>query len=123
MIDSSFMTTLPDTWAINQQFIILAVNNWDKEYERVFLGGLTCDSNDYYNSEAHLNAVFLPKITSSADTANNANESDESPINSKEEEDIQYIGLFNTGAYQEALGGYGGSTLFNAGTETYHYLL
>ncbi|HOF45751.1 MAG TPA: arginine decarboxylase [Bacteroidales bacterium] len=108
MIDSSFMTTLPDTWAINQQFIILAVNNWDKEYERVFLGGLTCDSNDYYNSEAHLNAVFLPKITSSADTANNVNESDESPINSKEEEDIQYIGLFNTGAYQEALGGYGG---------------
>ena len=29
------MTTLPDTWAINQQFIILAVNNWDKEYERI----------------------------------------------------------------------------------------
>lgn len=107
MIDSSFMTTLPDTWAINQQFIILAVNNWDKEYERVFLGGLTCDSNDYYNSEAHLNAVFLPKITSSIDTINSPCESDESPINSKEE-DIQYIGLFNTGAYQEALGGYGG---------------
>jgi arginine decarboxylase len=41
MIDSSFMTTLPDTWAINQQFILLAINNWDKEYERVFLGGQT----------------------------------------------------------------------------------
>ena len=38
MIDSSFMTTLPDTWAINQQFIILAINNWDKAYERVFTG-------------------------------------------------------------------------------------
>jgi arginine decarboxylase len=87
MIDSSFMTTLPDTWAISQRFILLAVNNWDKEYERVFLGGLTCDSQDYYNSEAHANAVFLPKITQG---------------------DTQYIGLFHTGAYQESIGGYGG---------------
>lgn len=87
MIDSSFMTTLPDTWAISQRFILLAVNNWDKEYERVFLGGLTCDSQDYYNSEAHANAVFLPKIT---------------------QDDTQYIGLFHTGAYQESIGGYGG---------------
>lgn len=87
MIDSSFMTTLPDTWAISQRYILLAVNNWDKEYERVFLGGLTCDSQDYYNSEAHANAVFLPKITKG---------------------DTQYIGLFHTGAYQESIGGYGG---------------
>lgn len=96
MIDSSFMTTLPDTWAMNQQFIILAVNNWDREYERVFLGGLTCDSHDYYNSEANLNAVFLPKIACDA------------PCEEGQEDDVQYIGLFNTGAYQEAVGGYGG---------------
>lgn len=95
MIDSSFMTTLPDSWAINRQFIILAVNHWEREYERVFLGGLTCDSQDYYNSEAHLNAVFLPKVN-----VNN--------IYDNTNEDVQYIGLFNTGAYQEALGGYGG---------------
>ncbi len=88
MIDSSFMTTLPDTWAINQRFIMLAVNNWDKEYERVNLGGLTCDSQDYYNAEAHANAIFLPKINGTGN--------------------IQYIGLFHTGAYQESLGGYGG---------------
>jgi len=87
MIDSSFMTTLPDTWAINQRFILLAINNWDAEYERVNLGGLTCDSHDYYNAEAHANAVFLPKVS---------------------EENTQYIGLFHTGAYQESLGGYGG---------------
>ncbi|MDE6112439.1 MAG: arginine decarboxylase, partial [Bacteroidales bacterium] len=86
MIDSSFMTTLPDTWGINQRYIMLAVNHWDKEYQRVFLGGLTCDSQDYYNAEAHSNAVFLPKM-------------DETPM---------YIGLFHTGAYQESLGGYGG---------------
>ena len=90
MIDSSFMTTLPDTWAINQRFILLAINNWNVEYERVNLGGLTCDSHDYYNDEAHANAIFLPKI--------NGNGND----------NVLYIGLFHTGAYQESLGGYGG---------------
>jgi arginine decarboxylase len=87
MIDSSFITTLPDTWAINQKFILLSINNWDSEYERVFLGGLTCDSEDYYNAEGHTNAVFLPKFTI------------DPPL---------YIGMFHTGAYQESLGGYGG---------------
>ncbi len=87
MIDSSFMTTLPDTWALNQRFILLAINKWDSEYERVFLGGLTCDSEDYYNAEAHANAIFLPKL---------------------DNEDPLYIGLFHTGAYQESIGGYGG---------------
>ena len=87
MIDSSFMTTLPDTWAINQRYIFLAINNWDKEYERVHMGGLTCDSEDYYNAEAHSNAIFMPKITA---------------------DEEQYIGCFHMGAYQESLGGYGG---------------
>lgn len=87
MIDSSFMTTLPDAWAINKRFIMLAINNWDHDYERVLLGGLTCDSDDYYNSEQHSNAIFLPKLKN--DTP-------------------QYIGFFNTGAYQESIAGYGG---------------
>jgi arginine decarboxylase len=87
MIDSSFMTTLPDTWAISQRFILLAVNNWTSEYQRVHLGGLTCDSQDFYNAEAHSNAIFLPRIV---------------------DEREQYIGLFNVGAYQESLSGYGG---------------
>ncbi|PLW93463.1 MAG: arginine decarboxylase [Marinilabiliales bacterium] len=87
MIDASFMTTLPDVWALNQRFILLSVNHWDYEYQRVFLGGLTCDSHDYYNAEAHANAIFLPKM---------------------EHDDPLYIGFFHTGAYQESLGGYGG---------------
>ncbi len=86
MIDSSFMTTLPDTWGINQRYILMAINNWDKEYQRVFLGGLTCDSEDYYSGESHQNAIFLPKFNG----------------------DPQYIGFFHTGAYQESLGGFGG---------------
>ncbi len=87
MINSSFITTLPDTWAINKRFIMLPITGWDKEYERVLLGGLTCDSDDYYNSEQHMNAIYLPKF------------SEEKPL---------YIGFFNTGAYQETIGGFGG---------------
>ncbi|MCM4167514.1 Biosynthetic arginine decarboxylase [Arenibacter antarcticus] len=87
MIDSSFITTLPDTWAINKRFIMLAINRWNDEYERVLLGGLTCDSDDYYNSEQNMNAIYLPKYKK------------DKPL---------YIGFFNTGAYQESIGGYGG---------------
>ena len=87
MIDSSFMTTLPDTWAISRHFIMLPLNRWEDSYERVFLGGLTCDSDDYYNSEQHTNAIYLPVF------------SDTKPL---------YIGFFNTGAYQETISGFGG---------------
>lgn len=87
MVDSSFMTTLPDTWGIKQKFILLPINKWNSEYQRVFLGGLTCDSQDYYNAEAHANAIFLPTING---------------------DDPLYIGFFHTGAYQESVGGFGG---------------
>jgi arginine decarboxylase len=87
MINSSFITTLPDSWAINKRFIMLALNRWKEEYERVLLGGLTCDSDDYYNSEQNVNAIYLPKYNK------------DKPL---------YIGFFNTGAYQESIGGYGG---------------
>ncbi len=87
MIDGSFMTTLPDAWAINKRFVLLAINNWGDKYERVLLGGLTCDSDDYYNSEQHVNAVYLPEFKSSKP---------------------QYLGFFGTGAYQDSLAGFGG---------------
>ncbi|WP_019037634.1 arginine decarboxylase [Psychroflexus tropicus] len=87
MINSSFITTLPDSWAISKRFIMLALNRWQDKYERVLLGGMTCDSDDYYNSEQHMNAIYLPKY---------------------EKEDPLYIGFFNTGAYQETIGGFGG---------------
>lgn len=87
MIDGSFITHLPDAWGMNQKFIMMAINNWSKRYHRVNLGGMTCDSMDYYNSEAHSSEVFLPVF---------------------EEGEQQYIGFFHTGAYQDSLGGYGG---------------
>jgi arginine decarboxylase len=87
MIDGSFITHLPDAWGLNQKFILLAINNWEDPFHKVNIGGLTCDSMDYYNSEAHSFEVFLPNV----------------PPKEK-----QYIGFFHTGAYQESLGGYGG---------------
>ena len=87
MINSSFITTLPDSWAINKRFVLLPINRWNDEYERVLLGGLTCDGDDYYNSEQNMNAIYLPKY--------NKNK----PL---------YIGFFNTGAYQDSIGGVGG---------------
>lgn len=87
LIDSSFMTTLPDTWAINRRFIMLPLNRWHEKYERVFLGGLTCDSDDYYNAEQHSNAIYLPEF---------------------DKNETQYIGFFYTGAYQDSVGGMGG---------------
>ncbi len=88
MIDGSFITQLPDSWGIGQKYIMLPVNNWDLPYEKVNLGGLTCDSQDFYNTEAHSEDLYVPSFDI--------------------EKEDQYIGFFHTGAYQESLGGYGG---------------
>lgn len=87
MIDGSFITHLPDAWGLNQKYIMMAVNKWEENFHKVNLGGLTCDSMDYYNSEAHTSEVFMPTM---------------------ENGEKLYLGFFHTGAYQESLGGYGG---------------
>ncbi len=87
MMDGSFITQLPDIWGSNEKFIMMPINQWDKPYHKVNIGGLTCDSMDYYDSEAHIGEVFLPTI---------------------ENDEKLYFGFFHTGAYQESLGGYGG---------------
>lgn len=87
MIDGSFITHLPDTWGIGQKFLMLPINNWDNESQQVNLGGVTCDSDDFYNSDAYTINIYLPKINGNP----------------------QYIGFFHTGAYQESLAGYGGT--------------
>ncbi len=89
MIDSSLMTTLPDTWGISERFILLPINKWQNEYGRVNIGGLSCDNSDYYNSEIHESQVYLPHIKPD----------DKEPL---------YLGFFHTGAYQDNIAGYGG---------------
>ncbi len=95
MIDSSFITTLPDTWGIGEKFLMLPINKWANDYQRVVLGGITCDGHDYYDSEEHINEVFLPKIKNT----DGAEESNKEPL---------YVGFFHTGAYQDQISGYGG---------------
>ncbi len=87
MMDGSFITNLPDVWGLNQKYIMLPINHWDNNFHKVNIGGLTCDSMDYYDSEAHIAEVFLPMF---------------------DETETLYFGFFHTGAYQEALSGYGG---------------
>ncbi|MFY0627850.1 MAG: arginine decarboxylase [Reichenbachiella sp.] len=87
MMDGSFITHLPDVWGLNTKYIMMPINLWKNNFHRVNIGGLTCDSMDYYDSEAHIGEVFLPVIN---------------------KDETMYFGFFHTGAYQESLGGYGG---------------
>jgi arginine decarboxylase len=66
---------------------MLSINHWNKNFQKVNLGGLTCDSQDFYASEAHTSEVYLPK---------------------PDPDQELYIGMFHTGAYQESIGGFGG---------------
>ena len=83
------MNTIPDAWSILEKFILLPVNHWDREYHRINIGGVSCDHSDYYNSEELNQQIVLPKFKNG----------DKEPL---------YIGFFHTGAYQDAISGYGG---------------
>ncbi len=89
IINNSLMNTIPDAWSIHEKFILLPINKWKNEYHRVNIGGISCDHFDYYNSEDFNQEILLPKYS------NNDNEA-------------LYLGFFHTGAYQDAISGYGG---------------
>ncbi len=89
MIDNSLINTIPDAWSIFEKFILLPVNKWQNEYTRVNIGGISCDHSDYYNSEDLNQQIMLPRYK----------DEDNKPL---------YVGFFHTGAYQDAISGYGG---------------
>jgi len=89
IINNSLMNTIPDAWSIHEKFILLPLNKWNNEYQRVNIGGISCDHSDYYNSEDLNQEIMLPKYS----------EKDKEPL---------YIGFFHTGAYQDSISGYGG---------------
>ncbi len=89
IINNSLMNTIPDAWSILEKFILLPINHWNKDYHRVNIGGISCDHSDYYNSDELNQQIYLPKIES------------------KQSEPL-YLGFFHTGAYQDAISGYGG---------------
>jgi arginine decarboxylase len=87
VINGSLMSSLPDTWGLKQQFIILPLSGFDRPVRRVWLAGLTCDSDDVYLSNEEDGTIWLPEI--------------------QEGEEL-IIGVFMTGAYQDMLSGIGG---------------
>jgi arginine decarboxylase len=84
IVDSSLMVALPDSWGIGQKFIVLPLNGFARPTQQVWLGGLTCDSDDVYRESGDPGYLTLP-ATDAAE-----------PL---------YLGFFCTGAYQEMLSG------------------
>ncbi|MCB9236021.1 MAG: arginine decarboxylase [Bacteroidia bacterium] len=89
MIDNSLMNTIPDAWSLAEKYILLPINKWENEYTRINIGGISCDHSDYYNSEDMNQQLHLP-------------------VYSDKEPEPLYLGFFHTGAYQDAISGYGG---------------
>ncbi|MDD4901249.1 MAG: hypothetical protein PHS62_04045, partial [Patescibacteria group bacterium] len=84
VIDGSFMNDLIDTWAIHQKWHIVPVNNMMAEkLTPVWLAGASCDSDDCYTAGGTY--ISLPQLED------------------VKEGDYQYIALFDSGAYQDAL--------------------
>jgi arginine decarboxylase len=85
-INGSFQNDLLDTWAIHQKFPVVPVNHMnDMHRNRVWLAGLSCDSDDRYTGNDYM---LLPKLEELA-----------------EGEDL-YIAVLNTGAYQDGFSGH-----------------
>ena len=61
IVDSSLMVALPDSWGIGQKFIVLPFNGYDRPPRRVWLGGLTCDSDDVYREAGTPGYPTLPQ--------------------------------------------------------------
>jgi arginine decarboxylase len=89
IIDNSLMNTLPDSWSIKEKFVLLPINKWQNDYTRVNIGGMSCDHSDFYNSEQLNQQILLPQYC-------------------QDETEPLYLGFFHTGAYQDAISGYGG---------------
>jgi arginine decarboxylase len=85
MIDSSFMTTIPDSWWLHQSFPVIPLNNLCHETKNVRLGWITCDKDDYLTNK-NSNDFNMPII--------NKNK----PL---------YFMVMHTWAYQENISGYG----------------
>jgi arginine decarboxylase len=81
VIDGSFMNDLLDTWAIHQKWHVVPVNNANTNaLKSVWLAGSSCDSDDKYTAGGSY--VLMPKL---------------------KEGEKQYLAIFDTGAYQDAL--------------------
>lgn len=84
VIDGSFMNDLLDTWALHQNWHILPLSHLHtSNFDRVWLAGLSCDSDDRYT--AHGSYTLLPSLK-----------------NLRPDESL-YLVILDSGAYQDPL--------------------
>jgi arginine decarboxylase len=87
MIDGSIMSSFPDAWALGDKFTVMPINGWDGEFVAARLAGITCDHDDVYPTHRMADV----------------------PLSLPAEIEGLIVGFFDCGAYQETLGGRGGS--------------
>jgi len=87
VINGSIMTSVSNTWALNEEFLVLPINLMENKLLKCKLAGDTCDCDDTYYQQTKEKYVLLPEI---------------------KEGQTLYIGFFGIGAYQEILSGIGG---------------
>ena len=86
LLNGSLMVSAPDTLIVDQEFVILPLDGWDRQTNDVRLGGRrTCDSDDLY-PRPHRPALTLPEF-----------------------KDGMVLAVFGVGAYQAMIGGKGGA--------------
>lgn len=87
ILNTSIMNMTPDAWAISQEFTILPVNMWNRDFNPVYIGGETCDPDDRYYINHKNIELYMPEIDKGEEL---------------------YVAIFSVGAYQESLAGIGG---------------
>jgi len=81
VVDGSFINDLSDTWAIHQRWHVIPVNMMHhRKLQRVWLAGISCDSDDKYTSGGGY--ILLPRIDNGEDL---------------------FVAMLDTGAYQDSL--------------------
>ncbi len=84
LVEAALMNYIPDLWALQENFVVLPVNYWDKEFAPVYLGGLTCDEDDRFFVDNKNMSIMLPDI--------------------KNGEQL-FVAVLGIGSYQEMLSG------------------
>lgn len=85
MIDSSFITTIPDSWWLSQTFPVFPLNNLWNDYKRILFWWITCDKDDYLKNKID-NYFYFPVLS---------------------ENNKLFFMVMHTWAYQENISGYG----------------
>ena len=80
LLDGSLLIAMPEHYALGEPIKVQAINGLSGPFEKVCLGGITCDCDDVY-FDHHLGYIEMPKV------------------------DELYVALLGTGSYQNSMNG------------------